>query len=118
MSGDLAMWAIEGVTALLVIASGALSLVAALGFVRLDDFFQRLHPPALANTLGAWCASLASVLFLSMSEGRPVLKAFVIIFLLMMTAPITTALLARAALFRERQATGRVPPPLPMADQP
>jgi len=114
----LATYAIEGITAILVLASGALSIIAALGFLRLDDFFQRLHPPALANTLGAWCAALASVLYLTMVNGRPVLKPVVLVLLLMITAPITTSFLARAALFRERAAGRAVPAPLPPSDSP
>jgi len=112
MSDDVVRYAIEGVTAILVVVSGVFAVVAALGFVRLPDFFQRLHPPALANTLGLWCVCLGSVLFLSMAEGRAVLKPLVLPLLMMITAPITTVLLARAALFRGRQVVAPLPPPL------
>ena len=103
MTTHIPIW-IEAVVATLMIASGLLSLIAALGLVRLREFFQRLHPPALANTLGAWCACLASIAYFSALEGRPVLYPVILNVLLAITAPITTALLARAALFRMRQA--------------
>ena len=72
---DAGRYVVEGITALLLVAGGLLSLVASLGFVRLRDYFQRMHPPALATTLGAWCVCLASVIFLSMVEGMPVMIA-------------------------------------------
>ena len=102
MSIDLPIW-VDTIVAALMIASGVLSLIAALGIVRLPDFFQRLHAPALANTLGAWCACGASVVFLSMAEARLLLYPLLLNVLLAITAPITTTLLARAALFRTRR---------------
>ncbi|WP_205903114.1 monovalent cation/H(+) antiporter subunit G, partial [Pseudomonas viridiflava] len=50
-------WA-EVLTAVLLIASSLFTLTGALGLLRLKDFFQRMHPPALASTLGAWCVAL------------------------------------------------------------
>jgi len=105
------LW-IEVVIAVLLIASGVLAVTAALGLVRLKDFFQRMHPPALANTLGAWCVSLGSILYFSALDGGLTLQALVVNILLAITAPVTTVLLARAALFRKRQSGEHVPPPL------
>ena len=103
MTTQLPIW-LETLVAALMLGSGALSLIAALGLLRLREFFQRLHPPALANTLAAWCASLASIAYFSGTEGRLVLYPLTLNVLLAITAPITTALLARAALFRKREA--------------
>ena len=111
MSGSVPSW-VEGAVALLLLASGLLALTGAVGLLRLRDFFQRMHPPALANTLAAWCAALASVVYFSVLESRPVLYPLVINILLAITAPVTTVLLARAALLRKRQAGAAVPPPL------
>jgi multicomponent K+:H+ antiporter subunit G len=105
-------WWVETIAATLLVASGLLSVTAALGLVRLRDFFQRMHPPALANTLGTWCACIASAVCVTASEGRVALHPLVLTVLLAITAPITTVLLARAALFRNRQAARDVPPPL------
>ncbi|RYF39216.1 MAG: Na+/H+ antiporter subunit G [Comamonadaceae bacterium] len=103
MSGAVPMW-IELLVAALLLANGVAALVGAIGLVRLKDFFQRMHPPALAYTLGAWCVSLASILYFSMMEGRLALHAWLIIILLSVATPVTTTLLARAALFRMRAA--------------
>lgn len=105
------LWVEIMVSALLLI-SAALSLVAALGLIRLKDFFLRMHPPALANTCGTWCVALGSIVYFSTLEGQLTLHAWVIVILLSITAPVTTVLLARAALFRKRLAGEAVPPPL------
>ena len=107
----LPIW-MEAIVAVLVAVGGLLSLTGAVGLVRLKDYFQRMHPPALALTLGAWCVSLASVLYFSMLGGAPALRAIVVAVLLSITVPVTTLLLARAGLFRRRQAGEPVPPPL------
>jgi multicomponent K+:H+ antiporter subunit G len=103
------LWVDIAVSALLLM-SGMLSLVAALGLARLKDFFQRMHPMALANTGGTWCIVLGSIVYFSALEDRLTLHAWIIAILLSITAPVTTVLLARAALFRKRHAGESVPP--------
>jgi multicomponent K+:H+ antiporter subunit G len=97
----------------LLVLSGISVVVSALGFWRAEDFFQRMHPPALAYTLGSWSVALAGVLYFSMLESRPVLHPGSIVLLLFITVPVTTVLLARVALFRRRNAgIADTPPPL------
>jgi len=96
--------------AALLLASGVLVLVAAIGLLRLPDFFQRMHAPAIASTLAAWSVALASIVHFSVLEGRASLQAWLIVVLLAITAPVTTLLLARAALFRRRLANDAPPP--------
>jgi len=102
----------EIVVAMLLLVSGAVVLIAALGLWRLPDFFLRMHAPALASTLAAWIVTLASIVHFSVREERLALHAWLIIIVLSITAPATTIILARAALFRRRQAADRLPPPL------
>ena len=96
--------ALDGLVAMLLLASGLLSLVAALGLLRLKSFFQRMHAPALAITLGSWCAALASIIYFVALESGPALHTMLIVVLIAVTAPVTTTLLARASLFRHRAA--------------
>ena len=106
------LW-IELVVAALLVLSGVFVLISAVGFVRLRDFFLRMHPPALAYTFGSWCVTLAGTLYFSVIEGRPVLHPWLIIIVLSITVPVTTVLLARVALFRRRAAgAADTPPPL------
>ena len=102
----------EIVVALLLLASGLVVLVAALGLRRLPDFFLRMHAPALASTLAAWIVTLASIVHFSTRGGGLALHVWLIIIVLSITAPVTTLVLARAALFRRRQAGDELPPPL------
>lgn len=111
-----ALW-IDALIALLLVASGLLSLIGAIGLLRLRDFFQRMHPTALANTLGAWCLALAAIIHFSTLEWRVALQPWLLVVLLAITAPVTTTLLARAALFRKRQGPDPVPPPLHQRDE-
>jgi len=96
---DLATFA-DAIAAVLLLASGALSLVAALGLLRLPDFFQRMHAPAMVTTLGTWCAALASIIHFWVTDFG--LRGTVVVILLGLTAPVTTVMLARATLFRRR----------------
>lgn len=88
----------------LLLGSAALSLIAALGLLRLPDFFQRMHAPALVTTLGTWCAALASIVHFWVTDFG--LRGTVVVILLALTAPVTTVLLARATLFRRRASEG------------
>ncbi len=103
---------VAAVSVIIFSAVGIAALTGAIGLVRLRDYFQRMHPPALAYTLGSWSVTLASVIYFSANRGQLALHAWVIIILLAITAPITTMLLARAALFRRRNARDDAPPPL------
>ncbi len=107
----MAPWS-EIVVALLLLASGAVVLAAALGLWRLPDFFARMHAPALASTLAAWIVTLASIVHFSARAGELSLHVWLIIIILSITAPVTTIVLARAALFRRRLAGDELPPPL------
>ena len=111
MNGEVPLWT-EIVVAILLVLSAVFCLSAAWGLVRLKSFFQRMHPPALASTGSAWCVTLASIVYFSALAEGPELHVWLIIILLSITVPITTALLARAALFRGRQAGQQLPPAL------
>lgn len=102
---------VDVVVAVLLVLSGVLVLVSAIGFVRLPSFFLRMHPPALAYTLGTWCVAGASALALSVLGKRLVLHPLLLPALLALTVPVTTVLLARVSLFRDRRAGVEGTPP-------
>jgi multicomponent K+:H+ antiporter subunit G len=104
---------VEVIVALLLVTGAGFALMGAWGLLRLPDFFLRMHSPALASTIGAWCMAAASVLYFSVRDGQPVLHVWLIPVFLSITVPITTSLLARAGLFRSREMGNKdVPPPL------
>lgn len=104
---------IEAIVAALLVLSGVFVVISAYGFLRLPDFFLRMHPPALAYTFGSWCVTLGGCLYFSAIESTVVLHPWLIIIFLAITVPVTTVLLARVALFRRRAAGAEdVPQPL------
>jgi multicomponent K+:H+ antiporter subunit G len=98
--------------AVLLVSSGVAALVAALGLWRLQDFFMRMHAPAVCYTLGTWSVCLASVIHFSKAPSHLALHAWLVVVILCITAPVTTVLLARAGLFRARMERQSVPRPL------
>lgn len=107
---------VELVAAFLLVMSGVVVVISALGFLCMRDFFLRMHPPALAYTVGTWSTALAGSLYFSVLESRPVLFPLLIIGLLSVTVPVTTVLLARVSIFRLRLA-GAADTPEPLATQ-
>ncbi|MFC3940988.1 Na+/H+ antiporter subunit G [Pseudomonas gingeri NCPPB 3146 = LMG 5327] len=105
---ELSLW-IEIPVAVLLVLSSLFALCGAIGLLRMKDFFQRMHPPALASNIGAWCVALASILYFSALKSEPVIHAWLIPILLSITVPVTTLLLARTGLFRKRMAGDDVP---------
>jgi multicomponent K+:H+ antiporter subunit G len=98
------LWAAVPASILLVVA-GLLVVIGAIGLVRLPDFLMRMHPPAMSSTLGAGCVLVASMLVRSAAAGRPVVHELLITVFIVITAPVTAMLLARAALYRSARRT-------------
>jgi multicomponent K+:H+ antiporter subunit G len=90
---------------ILLIAAGLLAALGSFGLLRMPNFFARMHPPTMSNTLGVGCVLLASMLVTSAVAARPVIHELLIALFVVMTAPVSAMLLARAALYRrERRA--------------
>lgn len=87
---DLLMW----VAAILVFAGSAVTLVAALGVLRLPDFFMRMHAATKAGVVGP-SLILAAAGFFEPSIATWITILFTILFLLT-TTPISGHLIARA----------------------
>jgi multicomponent K+:H+ antiporter subunit G len=85
---------------ILLIAAGLLAAIGSFGLVRMPSFFARMHPPAMGTTLGVGCVLVASMLVTSAAAARPVVHELLITLFVVMTAPVSAMLLARAALYR------------------
>ena len=110
---DLPPWA-SLATALLLLFGAGLTLTGALGLLRLRTFYERVHAPTLGTTLGTASILLASIVYFSVLEARPVLHELLIAAFVFVTAPITLLTLVRAALYRDRQeGDPAVPPAMP-----
>ena len=108
---DLPLWA-EIVVAALVLAGAAVALLGSFSLLRLPNFFERVHVPAIIATLGCWCAMWATVLFFSVQQGELAVFPLLTAVFIVITGPIPTIFLMRASLFRTRQMDKDVPPSL------
>ncbi|MET3915099.1 multicomponent K+:H+ antiporter subunit G [Variovorax sp. OAS795] len=113
--GPLPLWA-EIVTAVFAVLGAAFAAIGSFGLVRLPTFFRRIHAPTLGSTAGVWCMTIATIVYFSVQGYSLFLHAVLIVLFIALTAPITTIFLMRAALFRERQKGGDVPPAAKSAD--
>jgi len=103
---------VDALTATLVVTGAITALIGSFGLLRVKTFFQRVHPPSLVATVGTWGVTLGTVVQSSFVTARPYLHAVLIPIFIALTAPVTTTLLTRAALFRARQrGASDVPPP-------
>jgi multicomponent K+:H+ antiporter subunit G len=99
-AAELPAWAAL-LTAILVLVGAAVTLVGSIGLLRLASFYQRVHAPTLGTTLGAGCILIASMIYFSALQTRPVLHEILIAVFVTVTTPVTLMVLVRAALFRD-----------------
>ena len=81
---------------ILVLAGALLAFGGALGLVRLKTFYERVHPPTMATTLGTVLIVSASILHFD------ILHALLIGVFMALTTPVTYVLLVGAARRRRR----------------
>lgn len=106
VSVDLPVWLAVPFVLLLLLGS-VIILIGALGLLRLPNFYQRIHGPAITITLGTGCVLLASMMYFSSLESRLVLHEVLITVFLLLTAPVTSMMIMRAAVYRDLRA-GRI----------
>jgi multicomponent K+:H+ antiporter subunit G len=91
---------LEWIVAGLVVAGAGFSLIGSLGLVRMPDFFTRLHGPSKATTIGMGSILLASALYMSVRGPGLSLHEFMISLFIIITTPVASHLLAKAAHHR------------------
>jgi multicomponent K+:H+ antiporter subunit G len=101
VAGNLPAWAAL-LTALLVLVGAAVTLIGSLGLLRLGNFYARVHAPTLGTTLGMASILIASALYFSVIEARPVVHEILMAVFVTLTTPVTLMLVVRAALYRDR----------------
>ena len=82
-------------TVLFLVLGSLFSLVAALGMVRLPDTVIRMHAATKAGTLGVGLILVAEALVYA--ELGITLRVFTAITFILLTAPVATHLIGRAA---------------------
>ena len=82
---------------LLVLAGAVLAFAGSVGLVRLETFFERVHPPTMGTTLGAGLVLAGSMIHFG------TLHEILIGLFMAVTTPISYVLLVAAARRRRRQ---------------
>ena len=82
--------------ALFVLAGGFFLVVGGLGLVRLPDLFTRMHAAGVGDTLGV-ALFMFGFMFL-VDLGSVTLKLVLVLLFLLLTGPVATHALAKAAL--------------------
>ncbi len=108
-TAELPAW-VAALTALLLLLGAVVTLVGAVGLLRLRSFYERVHAPTLGTTLGTAAIALASMICFSALEGRPVLHALLIVVFITITTPVSLMILVRAASLRDK-AEGKLQAP-------
>lgn len=93
----MALW-LECVIAFFIVAGASFALIGSIGLARLPDFYMRLHGPAKATTLGVGGVIIGSVIFFSTRGDGLSLHELLIALFLLITAPISAHIVAKAAL--------------------
>jgi multicomponent K+:H+ antiporter subunit G len=101
LAPNLPLWAAILVS-VFIVAGAALTLIGAVGLVRLRTFYERVHAPTLGATMGTALILLGSVVCFTVLQSRPVLHEVLIAVFATLTTPVTLILLVRAALYRDR----------------
>jgi multicomponent K+:H+ antiporter subunit G len=86
------------VGALLALAGSLFFLTAAIGLLRLPDFYTRAHAPTKAATLGLLLCALGSVLLDGTRSDTRWLEKLLLMLFVVLTAPVSTQLLVRGAV--------------------
>lgn len=106
---SLPLW-LAVLVALLLVTGSTLALLGALGLVRLQSFYERIHAPTLGTSWGTASILLASLLGFSWLQDRVILHEVVIGLFVMITTPVTLMVLGAAALKRDREEKGTAVP--------
>jgi multicomponent K+:H+ antiporter subunit G len=105
LASELPAWASLAVAFLVLLGAG-LALIGSIGLLRLENFYQRVHPPTMGATLGTGFVLIASMILFTVLEARPVMHEVLIGVFMTVSTPVTYLLLMRAALHRDRADEG------------
>jgi multicomponent Na+:H+ antiporter subunit G len=106
---------VNAITALLLVLGCFVALTAAVGMLRMPDFFSRIHPAGKADTLAQLCIFSALITQAAFGEHPDLhvgLKLILISGFLFLTTPASTHAMAQAA-HKDGVVPWRRPEPVP-----
>lgn len=87
----------EAVIVVLMVVGAVLTLLAALGMVRMPDVYSRMQSATKASTLGVGCTMLAVAV--DFADLAITTRAVLIVAFVFLTAPISAHMIGRAAYY-------------------
>ena len=93
----------------LILTGAVFTFIGSLGLLRFKDFYTRLHGPTKATTLGVGSLLIASSVFFSTRDMGISLHEILITLFLLITAPVSAHLLAKAALHLDLYSLAKMP---------
>ena len=102
----------DGLILFLIAVGCFFTLLGAFSLIKLTTFFQRIHGPTKASTLGVGCILFASIGYHAMVGNGLHPRELLITVFLFLTAPVSAHMMAKAAL---SLAEDDPPPPPPGA---
>ncbi|MGJ3262219.1 MAG: Na+/H+ antiporter subunit G [Salinarimonas sp.] len=103
-------FAIELLTAALLVIGAFFLLVGSIGLAKLPDMMRRLHGPTKATTLGIGAILIASMINAWAVRGFLSLHELLITIFLFLAAPITAYMIAKAHILHDRATEETLPP--------
>ncbi|MGP9822125.1 Na+/H+ antiporter subunit G [Salinarimonas sp. NSM] len=103
-------FAIELLTAALLVVGAFFLLVGSIGLAKLPDMMRRLHGPTKATTLGIGAILIASMINAWAVRGYLSLHELLITIFLFLAAPITAYMIAKAHILHDRETQDALPP--------
>ena len=89
-----------------LLSGGVFTFLAALGIYRFPDTLSRLHAASKASSLGVGLVMLAVLVFFTAWQVK--LQAFLIIFAVFLTLPISSHLIGRVVYFLSYRGQARM----------
>ena len=87
----------EWIAAGLILLGTALTLLSAIGLIRLPDVYTRSHAASKSTTLGVLFILLGAFMFFWINEGYVSIRLLLGIFFVFLTAPVAGHIICRAA---------------------
>lgn len=100
-AAELPLWAAI-LVAFFMVGGAVITLIGAIGLVRFKLFYERIHAPTLGTTFGVGGILIASIIFFTVLQSRPVLHELLITAFVFVTTPVTLMLLTRATMHRDK----------------
>ncbi|WP_208433651.1 monovalent cation/H(+) antiporter subunit G [Bartonella taylorii] len=100
MNDDVSLVVAIVITVFLILGSG-LTLIGAIGLVRLSSFYKRLHMLSLSTSWGVGSILISSFLYSTFVDHHFVFHEILLMIFLLVTIPVASMLVSQAGAYRD-----------------